>query len=139
MATTKKTAATKAAAEKETAAKEPVKKTTTKAPATKAATAKTEEAPAKKAPAKKAPAKKAAPKKVAPKKPEAKDEVKAEAKVDFFVEFGGVQVSIDEVIKNVKLTLGKDAKEISVYLKPEESKAYFVADGEEKEMDVFFC
>ena len=135
MATTKKTAATKAAAEKETAAKEPVKKAATKTPATKAAAAKTEEAPAKKAPAKKAPAKKAAPKKVAPKKPEAK----TEAKVDFFVEFGGVQVSIDEVIKNVKLTLGKDAKEISVYLKPEESKAYFVADGEEKEMDVFFC
>lgn len=129
MATTKKTAATKAAAEKETAAKETVKKTTTKA------AAKTEEAPAKKAPAKKAPAKKAAPKKVAPKKPEAK----AETKVDFFVEFGGAQVSVDEVIKNVKLTLGKDAKEISVYLKPEESKAYFVADGEEKEMDVFFC
>ena len=48
-------------------------------------------------------------------------------------------LSIDEVIKNVKLTLGKDAKEISVYLKPEESKADFVADGEEKEMDVFFC
>ena len=139
MATTKKTAATKAAAEKETAAKETVKKTTTKAAAktstAKTAAAKTEEAPAKKAPAKKAPAKKAAPKKVAPKKPEAK----AETKVDFFVEFGGVQVSVDEVIKNVKLTLGKDAKEISVYLKPEESKAYFVADGEEKEMDVFFC
>ena len=129
MATTKKTAATKAAAEKETAVKEPVKKATTKA------AAKTEEAPAKKAPAKKAPAKKAAPKKVAPKKPEAK----AEAKVDFFVEFGGAQVSIDEVIKNVKLTLGKDAKEISVYLKPAESKAYFVADGESMEMDVFFC
>lgn len=139
MATTKKTAATKATAEKETAAKETVKKTTTKAAAktstAKTAAAKTEEAPAKKAPAKKAPAQKAAPKKVAPKKPEAK----AETKVDFFVEFGGVQVSIDEVIKNVKLTLGKDAKEISVYLKPEESKAYFVADGEEKDMDVFFC
>ena len=129
MATTKKTAATKAAAEKETAAKETVKKATTKA------AAKTEEAPAKKAPAKKAPAKKAAPKKVAPKKPEAKEETK----VDFFIEFGGAQVSVDEVIKNVKLTLGKDAKEISVYLKPEESKAYFVADGEEKDMDVFFC
>lgn len=139
MATTKKTAATKAAAEKETAAKETVKKTTTKAAAktstAKTAAAKTEEALAKKAPAKKAPAKKAAPKKVAPKKPEAK----AETKVDFFIEFGGVQVSVDEVIKNVKLTLGKDAKEISVYLKPEESKAYFVADGEEKDMDVFFC
>ena len=139
MATTKKTAATKAAAEKETEAKETVKKTTTKAAAktstAKTAAAKTEEAPAKKAPAKKAPAKKAAPKKVAPKKPEAK----AETKVDFFIEFGGAQVSVDEVVKNVKLTLGKDAKEISVYLKPEESKAYFVADGEEKDMDVFFC
>lgn len=139
MATTKKTAATRATAEKETAAKETVKKTTTKAAAktstAKTAAAKTEEAPAKKAPAKKAPAQKAAPKKVAPKKPEAK----AETKVDFFIEFGGAQVSVDEVIKNVKLTLGKDAKEISVYLKPEESKAYFVADGEEKDMDVFFC
>ena len=81
---------------------------------------------------KKAAPKKAAPKKEAPKKPE-------EAKVNFFIEFGGVQVSVDEVIANVKATYGKDAKEIAVYLKPEESKAYFVADGEEKEMDVFFC
>ena len=40
---------------------------------------------------------------------------------------------------NVKATYGKDAKEISVYLKPDESKAYFVADGQEGEMDVFFC
>ena len=82
---------------------------------------------AKKAPAKKAPAKKAAPKKP------------AEAKVDFFVEFGGVQVSIEKVIADVKATYGKDAKEFAVYLKPEESKAYFVADGESGEMDVFFC
>lgn len=135
MATTKKAAATKVAAEKETAVKEPVKKATTKAAAEKAT-----ETPAKKAPAKKAPAKKTAPKKVAPKKPAAKAvEAKIESKVDFFVEYGGVQVSIEEVINNVKLTLGKEAKEISVYLKPEESKAYFVADGEEKEMDVFFC
>ena len=81
--------------------------------------------------AKKAPAKKAPAKKTAPKKP-------AETKVNFFVEFGGVQVSIDEVVANVKATYGKDAKEIAVYLKPEESKAYFVADGEESEMDVYF-
>ena len=87
---------------------------------------------AKKTAAKKAPAKKAAPKKAAPKKP-------ADTKVNFFVEFGGVQVAIDEVVANVKATYGKDAKEIAVYLKPEESKAYFVADGEESEMDVFFC
>ena len=87
---------------------------------------------AKKTAAKKAPAKKAAPKKAAPQKP-------ADTKVNFFVEFGGVQVAIDEVVANVKATYGKDAKEITVYLKPQDSKAYFVADGEESEMDVFFC
>lgn len=132
MATTKKAAAT---AEKET---KKTTKTATKA-ATKAAktTKAAEEVKAevkaeKKAPAKKAAPKKTAPKKTAPAKP-------AEAKVDFFVEYGGVQVSVADVISNVKATYGKDAKEISVYLKPEESKAYFVADGEEKEMDVFFC
>lgn len=104
--------------------------------------------------AKKAPAKKTAPKKVAPKKPaavaaateaakavkkSAKETTPVESKVNFFVEFGGVQVSVDEVVNNIKATIGKDAKEISVYLKPDESKAYFVADGETAAMDVFFC
>lgn len=127
--TTKKTAAK--AVEKETV--KPVAKATENETA-KVAPAKAAEkkAPAKKAPAKKAPVKKAPAKKAVEIKP-------AEAKVNFFVEFGGVQVAVDEVIKNVKATYGKDAKEISVYLKPEESKAYFVADGVEKEMDVFFC
>lgn len=129
MATTKKTAATKAAAEKETAAKETVKKTTTKA------AAKTEEAPAKKAPAKKAPAKKAAPKKVAPKKPE----TKAETNVKVFVEFGEGQESMDQLVENAKLVVGKPVKEMEIYLKPAERKAYIVADGEKSEMDVFFC
>ena len=95
-------------------------------------------------PAKKAPAKKAAPKKIAPKKPEAVAAAPAapaapETKVDFFVEFGGVQVAAKEVVNNVKATIGKEAKEIAVYLKPEESKAYFVADGESGSMDVYFC
>lgn len=135
MATTKKTAATKAAAEKETAVKEPVKKAATKAAATKTAAAKTEEAPAKKAPAKKAPAKKAAPKKVAPKKPEAK----AETNVKVFVEFGEGQESMDQLVENAKLVVGKPVKEMEIYLKPAERKAYIVADGEKSEMDVFFC
>ena len=132
MATTKKAAAT---AEKETkkTTKAATKTATKAAKTTKAAEeVKAEVKAEKKAPAKKAAPKKAAPKKTAPAKP-------AEAKVDFFVEYGGVQVSVADVISNVKATYGKDAKEISVYLKPEESKAYFVADGEEKEMDVFFC
>ena len=136
MATTKKAAAKTAEKEttKKTAAAEKETKTAAKttkktaAKTTKAAEAKEE----KKAPAKKAPAKKAAPKKTAPKKP-------VEAKVDFFVEYAGVQVAVADVINNVKATYGKDAKEIAVYLKPEESKAYFVADGESMEMDVFFC
>ena len=124
MATTKKAAA---AAEKET----------TKA----VKAAEKETVKAEKAPAKKAPAKKAAPKKTAPKKPaeaEAKVETK-ETKVNFFVEFGGVQVPVEEVVNNIKASIGKDAAEIAVYLKPEESKAYYVADGETGEMDVFFC
>lgn len=136
MATTKKAAAKTAEKEttKKTAAAEKETKTAAKttkktaAKTTKAAEAKEE----KKATAKKAPAKKAAPKKTAPKKP-------VEAKVDFFVEYAGVQVAVADVINNVKATCGKDAKEIAVYLKPEESKAYFVADGESMEMDVFFC
>ena len=135
MAKTKKTAA----AEKET--KKTVKAAEVKAEAVEAkveevkAEVKAEE---KKAPAKKAPAKKAAPKKTAPKKPEAVETKIAEAKpvetkADFFVEFGGVQVAAKDVLENIKKTIGKDAKEIAVYLKPEESKAYFVADGEKGE------
>ena len=131
--TTTKTNATKEAPAKEVVAEAPVKETSKKT-ATKKTATKTTETAEKKAPAKKTAPKKTAPKKVAPKKPTA-----VETKVDFYVEFGGVQVSIDEVVKNIKTTIGKDAKEIAVYLKPEESKAYFVADGESSAMDVYFC
>ena len=127
MPRTKKTAET---AEKETKVTKVAEKVKA---AEKAVAEKVEEKKAakKEAPKKEAP-KKEAPKKEAPKKP-------AEAKVNFFVEYGNVQVAIDEVVANVKATYGKDAKEISVYLKPDESKAYFVADGEAGTMDVFFC
>lgn len=64
---------------------------------------------------------------------------KTAAKVEMFIEFGGVQVSVDEIIENVKKVNGKDAKNYTIYVKPEDSKAYFVADGDEKEMDVFFA
>ena len=121
MAKTKKTAA---AAEKET--KKTVKAAEVKAEAVeaKAEEVKAEAKAEKKAPAKKAPAKKAAPKKTAPKKPEAVETKIAEAKpvetkADFFVEFGGVQVAAKDVLENIKKTIGKDAKEIAVYLKPE--------------------
>lgn len=119
MTTTKKTTAKTAPAKTAPVKEEPVKKTVAKAEPAKTVAA----AP-----------KKVAPKKVAPKKP-----VPVETKVNFFVEYAGAQVPVEEVIKNVKATYGKDAKEISIYLKPEESKAYFVADGNAEEMDVFFC
>ena len=139
----KKATAAKAADVKEEPAKkavevkaEPAKTVAAAAKTTaekKVAPAKTKAAK-KEEPVKKTPVKKAVPKKVAPKKP-----VPVETKVNFFVEYAGAQVPVEEVIKNVKATYGKDAKEISIYLKPEESKAYFVADGNAEEMDVFFC
>ena len=147
MAKTKKTAA----AEKET--KKTVKaaevkaeevKAEVKAAEVKAAEVKAEEVKAEAKAEKKAPAKKAPAKKAAPKKPEAVEakiaETKTvETKADFYIEFGGVQVAAKDVLENIKKTIGKDTKEIAVYLKPEESKAYFVADGEKGEMDVYFC
>ena len=128
MATTKKAAK---AAEKETTK---AVKAAEKVNAAEKEVVKAVKATEEKAVAKKAPAKKAAPKKTAPKKP-----AKVETKVNFFVEFGGVQVPVEEVVNNIKATIGKDAAEIAVYLKPEESKAYYVADGETGDMDVFFC
>lgn len=132
MATEKKTTAaktTKAAATKTT-----TKKTATKAAETKAVEAAAVEVPV--AETKTAAKKPAAKKTTTTKKTTAK---KTAAKIEMFVEFGGVQVSIDEIIENVKKVNGKDAKNYTIYLKPEDSKAYFVADGEEKEMDVYFA
>ena len=128
MATEKKTAAktTKAAATKTTTKKATAKAETaveTKAVEAKAETKATEKKPAAK---KTTTTKKTTTKKVA-------------SKVEMFIEFGGVQVSVNEIIENVKKVNGKDAKNYTIYLKPEDSKAYFVADGEEKEMDVFFA
>lgn len=135
MATTKKTTAKTAPAKTAPVKEEPVKKTVAKAePAKTVAAAAKKAEPTKTENVKVETVKKAAPKKVAPKKP-----VPVETKVNFFVEYAGAQVPVEEVIKNVKATYGKDAKEISIYLKPEESKAYFVADGNAEEMDVFFC
>ena len=83
-----------------------------------------------------APAKKPAAKKPAAKKAPAK--AKAEAKAEVYIEFGGVQVAVDEIVKNAKLTVGED-KDVKIYVKPDESKAYIVADEESVAMDVYFC
>ncbi len=118
MATEKKTATKAAKAETPAAEKKTATKTATKT-AAKAET-KTETA-----------AKKPAAKKTTTTK-------KTTTKTQLFIEFGGVQVSADEIIENIKKVNGKAPKNLTVYVKPEESKAYFVADGEEKDIDVYF-
>ena len=117
---------------KKTAAAAPVKE---EVKAEVAAVEEAVEAPAKKPAAKKAPAKKAPAK---AEKVEAKEEVKAAAKAEVFIEFGGVQVAVDEIVKNAKLTVGED-KDVKIYVKPDESKAYIVAGEESVAMDVYFC
>jgi len=116
MATAKKTTAK---AETKTAAKKTETKTTAKTAAKKAET---------KAVAAKAETKTAA-KKTAAKK--------AEPKFDLYIQFGGATVSVTDIEKNVKKVV-KGKKAYTVYVKPEESKAYIVADGETTGMDVFF-
>ena len=130
MATTKKTAAKaetkttakKAAAKTETKA---AAKTTTKKAATKTAAKKTET---------KAAAKTTATKTTAAKKTAAK---KTEPKFELFIQFGGATVAVADIENNVKKVV-KGKKAYTVYVKPEESKAYIVADGETTGMDVFF-
>ena len=140
MATTKKTAAkaeTKTAAKKtaaKTETKAAAKKTETKAAATKTAAKKTEtKAAATKTAAKKTETKAAA-KTTAAKKTAAK---KTEPKFELFIQFGGATVAVADIEKNVKKVV-KGKKAYTVYVKPEESKAYIVADGETTGMDVFF-
>ena len=142
----KKTTTTKAAAEKETkAAKktakaEPgtakaieTKKDTTKAIETKAAVL-VDTPEEKTAETKKAPEKKAAARKPAAKKAPAK---KAELKTEMFLQFYGKEYSDKEILQKVKEIWTKvlkkkvgDMKEVRIYLKPEESKAYYVINGD---------
>ena len=99
-----------------TKASETVKKATTKKPAAKKATAAKKTTTAKKATATKPEAKKAPAKKV-------------EAKVSVNLQYGGLDVNMDEIIKKVKKAQ-KDCKKYEIYVKPEEGKAYYVADGQ---------
>ena len=129
MATKKtvKAAETKAAEKKTETKKAPAKKAAAKAVETKAVETKAVET---KAVETKAVETKAAPAKKAPAK-------KAEPKFDLFIQFGGATVSVADIEKNVKKVV-KGKKAYTVYVKPEESKAYIVADGETTGMDVFF-
>ena len=120
--------ATTAKAETKTAAKKTTAKAETKATAKKAETKTAATA------AKKTETKAAVAKTTAAKKPAAK---KAEPKFDLYIQFGGATVAVADIEKNVKKVV-KGKKAYTVYVKPEESKAYIVADGETTGMDVFF-
>ena len=120
--------ATTAKAETKTAAKKTTAKAETKATAKKAETKTAATA------AKKTETKAAAAKTTAAKKPAAK---KTEPKFDLYIQFGGATVSVNDIEKNVKKVV-KGKKAYTVYVKPEENKAYIVADGETTGMDVFF-
>lgn len=142
MATTKKTAPE--AAKTETAKVEAVKAEEAVAETVTAADTKVEEvaaAPAK-APAKKT-TKKAATKKTTTKKSAAKKEEAVEvaapsATTEIFVEYNGVQVSGEEIVRLVKGSYGKDVTDLKIYVKPEDNRAYYVADGEAGSVRVLF-
>ena len=142
MATTKKTAPE--AAKTETAKVEAVKAEEAVAKTVTAADTKVEEvaaAPAK-APAKKT-TKKAATKKTTTKKSAAKKEEAVEvaapaATTEIFVEYNGVQVSGEEIVRLVKGSYGKDVTDLKIYVKPEDNRAYYVADGEAGSVRVLF-
>lgn len=93
-----------------------------------------EEKAAEKTTAKKAPAKKAAAKKTPAKKAPAK---KAEHKTEMYLQFYGKEYSDKEILQKVKEIWTKvlknkvgDMKDVKIYLKPEESKAYYVVNGD---------
>ena len=121
-------------AKKETSAAKAIetKKDTTKKIETKAGVL--VDTPEEKAAEKKAPAKKTAAKKTAAKKAPAK---KAELKTEMYIQFYGKEYSDKEILQKVKEIWTKvlknkvgDMKDVKIYLKPEESKAYYVINGD---------
>lgn len=93
-----------------------------------------EEKAAEKTTAKKASAKKTTAKKTTAKKAPAK---KAELKTEMYLQFYGKEYSDKEILQKVKEIWTKvlknkvgDMKDVKIYLKPEESKAYYVINGD---------
>ena len=141
MATTKKSTADQVkaamakveAAKAAEAAKADTKTTETKAAATKTtAKAAEKKAPAKttatKAAAKKAPAKKTT---TAAKKPAVK---KTE---NVYIQCCGYEVTTADITAKVVAAVGKKTvKELNIYVKPEEGKVYYTADGEQGSVDL---
>ncbi len=91
---------------------------------------KAEKAPEKKTPAKRGAAKKAAAKKTA-EKPAAKKTAakKTAASTELFIQYQGIQVSYGELVEKAKAFAGvADPKSVSIYVKPEDYKVYYVID-----------
>ena len=72
-------------------------------------------------------------KKAAAKKTAAKTTKKADLKTEFFLQFSGKEYTEKEILKKVKDVWTKDLKnkvgdmkDVKIYLKPEESAAYYV-------------
>lgn len=81
-------------------------------------------------------------KKVAGVKDAVKDDV-ANEKVGVVLQFAGKDYSYDELVQNAKNKFQYDMsgdveaiKEISLYVKPEDNKVYFVIDGTEGDYDL---
>ena len=145
--TTKAETATVKAEKKETAAAKAIetKKDTTKKLETKAAVLVEEVKETVKKAAKKVAAKaedtaeKAVKtvKKAAAKKTATKTTKKADLKTEFFLQFSGKEYTEKEILKKVKDVWTKDLKnkvgdmkDVKIYLKPEESAAYYVVNGD---------
>ena len=60
------------------------------------------------------------------------------ATTEIFVEYNGVQVSGEEIVRLVKGSYGKDVTDLKIYVKPEDNRAYYVADGEAGSVRVLF-
>ena len=76
-------------------------------------------------------------KKAAAKKKATKTTKKAELKTEFFLQFSGKEYTEKEILKKVKDVWTKDLKnkvgdmkDVKIYLKPEESAAYYVVNGD---------
>ena len=121
--TTEKKTTAKASTAK-TSAKKTTAKAETKAAEVKETVKETAKETAKAAPKKTTTAKKA----VAPKKTVAKKETKTEV----FIQYEGNQTDEEAVMKKVEADLKAQkvsAKEIKLYIKPEDKACYYVADG----------
>lgn len=132
MATTKKTATVSKAATEPAVKDTEAKKTVTEE--VKAETAK--KAPAKKAAAKKPAAKKPAAKKTTTKKTATKTTTSTKkVSTELYVQFAGYEVSEEDLVNRVKEAWVNEGnkistlKNINLYVKPEERKAYYVVNG----------